>query len=385
MLPKKTCTGCSACMSICPKNCICMTRNTDGFLYPKIDTKVCVNCGLCEKICPVIKEKNQEQQNQEQQNHPTTYAASILNEEVRKNSSSGGIFTVIAEQIIESNGMVYGAAFSEDLSVKHIGVTNTSDLDKLRRSKYVQSDLNGCFKEIKEQLENNTTVLFSGTPCQVGGLLSYLQKPYENLITLDFVCHGVPSPKVWEEYLSYQEKAYNSKIIEVNFRDKSKGWKTSSISLVFKNGKNYKKGFGEDTYMKAFLSNISLRSSCYGCKYKSTNRKSDLTLADYWGIDKVNPSLDDNKGLSMVLVQSKKGEELLNKARNSITLTETDVTEVFTYNPCIIKSVYEHNFRQYFFNRLGKTDFQKLVNNCLSPSYLTRLHRKLLQLKGGEN
>lgn len=379
MLPKKTCTGCSACMSICPKNCICMTRNTDGFLYPKIDAKVCVNCGLCEKICPVIKEKNQEQQN-----HPTTYAASILNEDVRKNSSSGGIFTAIAEQIIENNGIVYGAAFSEDLSVKHIGVTNTSDLDKLRRSKYVQSDLNGHFKKIKEQLENNTTVLFSGTPCQVGGLLSYLQKPYENLITLDFVCHGVPSPKAWEEYLGFQEKAYNSKVTEVNFRDKSKGWKNCSISLGFENGKIYIKKFRQDPYMKAFLSNISLRSSCYECKFKSVNHKSDITLADYWGIDKVNPSLDDNKGLSMVLVQSKKGEELLNKVKNSITLAETDVTEVFPYNPCIIKSVYEHNFRKYFFNRLGKTDFQKLVNNCLSPSYLTRLHRKLIQLKGGE-
>lgn len=379
MLPKKTCTGCSACMSICPKNCIGMIPDANGFLRPETDTKVCINCGLCEKICPVLKEKTEKQQKT-----PSTYAARILNEDIRKNSSSGGVFTAVAEHIIKNKGIVYGAAFTENLSVKHICVTEKSDLDKLRRSKYVQSDLNGCFKKIKEQLENNTTVLFSGTPCQVEGLLSFLQKPYNNLITVDFVCHGVPSPKVFEEYLGYQEKAYNSKVTEVNFRDKSNGWKFSSIRLNFENKKTYVKTFWQDPYMKAFLANICLRSSCYDCKFKSVNHKSDITLADYWGIDKINPSLDDDKGLSLVLVQSEKCKDLLNAVKNNITITNTDVTEVFPYNPCIIKPVEEHNFRQYFFKRLGKTDFCKLVNDCLSPSYITRLHRKLMQLKGGD-
>lgn len=379
MLPKKTCTGCSACMSICPKNCICMTRDTNGFLYPKIDTKICVNCGLCEKICPVLKEKSQEQQNA-----PITYAASILNEDVRRNSSSGGIFTAVAEQIIENSGIVYGAAFSEDLSVKHIGVTNTSDLDKLRRSKYIQSDLNGCFQRMKERLENNTTILFSGTPCQVEGLLSYLQKPYKNLITIDFVCHGVPSPRVWEEYISYQENAYNSKINKVNFRDKSSGWKNFSIRLDFENQKTYLKIFGQDPYMNAFLSNISLRACCYNCKYKSLNHKSDITIADYWGIDKIKPDIDDDKGLSMVLLNSEKGKKILNSVNNCITLNKTDVRDIFQYNPCLIESVTEHNFRQYFFKKLGKKDFKKLVNDCLSPSYIVRLQRKLIQIKGGD-
>lgn len=374
MLPERNCTGCTACVSICPKTCINMIADNNGFLYPKTDTEKCINCGLCEKTCPVTATKTQNDTVA-----PITYAAKINNDDIRKKSSSGGIFTAVAERIIENNGIVYGAAFTENFSVKHIGITEKDGLELLRRSKYVQSDLNNCFPIIKERLENGKTVLFTGTPCQVSGLLSYLKKPYDNLVTLDFVCHGVPSPIVWKAYLDYQKKKHNSKVTDVNFRDKCNGWKKSSVRLDFENGETYLKPFGEDHFMKAFLANIILRDSCYECQNKGLHRNSDITVADYWGIDKTDPSVDDDKGLSMVLVQTDKGAKILNAIRDKITLRDTDVTQAIPYNPCLVKSVAPHNFRQYFFNRLEKKDFEKLVNDCLSPSYLNRLHRKLMQ------
>ncbi len=374
MLPIRNCTGCTACVSICPVGCISMLADTKGFLHPQIDTAKCINCGLCEKICPITVTKEQNDTSL-----PLAYAAKINDDEIREKSSSGGIFTAVAEQIIENEGIVYGAAFAKDFSVKHISVKGKKDLDLLRRSKYVQSDLNNCFTEIKEHLEKGEAVLFTGTPCQVTGLLSYLKKPYDNLTTLDFVCHGVPSPMVWKAYLDYQQKKYNSKITKLNFRDKSKGWKKSSIRLDFENGDTYSKPFGEDPFMKAFLANLILRSSCYHCQNKSLHHNSDLTIADYWGIDKIDAAIDDDKGLSLILAQTERGSKILDSINHKITLHTTDISKAIPFNPCLINSVAPHNFINYFYNRLGKKDFSELVNACLSPSYTSRLHRKLLQ------
>lgn len=373
MLPVKSCTGCTACMSICPKGCISMLADKKGFLHPETDTSVCIKCGLCEQTCPVTEAKT------ENDTIPTINAAKIINDDIREKSSSGGIFTAVAEHIIEKGGIVYGAAFAKDFSVEHIAITEKDDLDLLRRSKYVQSNLKNSFTEIKEHLINNKTVLFAGTPCQVTGLLAYLRKPYDNLITLDFVCHGVPSPLVWKTYLDYQEKKHASKVTNVNFRDKSNGWKNSSIRLDFENGDTYLKPFGKDPFMNVFLTNLILRDSCYHCENKGLHHNSDITVADFWGIDKIDSSMDDDKGSSLLLVQTNKGAKILKDISHTITLWETDISKAIPYNPCLLKSVEEHNFRSYFFNRLGKTDFSKLVDGCLSPSYINRLHRKLLQ------
>ena len=379
MLPVKDCTGCGACSHICPKNCINMVADNNGFLYPQINNDKCVNCSLCEKTCPVLNKKENECIIS-----VTAYAAKINEESIRKQSSSGGVFSVIAEKVLKNNGIVYGAAFDENFVVKHIGISSIDDLDLLRRSKYVQSDLNNSFKDVESYLKNGKNVLFSGTPCQVEGLLSYLKKPYENLITMDFVCHGVPAPDVWEYYKTLLEKQYNASITDVNFRDKSLGWKNSSLRVEFENGNVYCNTFRNDPYMKAFLANFDLRESCYSCKFKNTIHKSDITVADFWGIDKIKPEIDDDKGLSLLLANTEKGSSLITGIQNQLTLTKEDVEKFFPYNPCIIKPAPKHNFSQYFLSNYNKGDFSKTVEDCLNPSYVTRLKRKILQIKSGE-
>ena len=379
MLPTKECTGCGACAHICPKACINMVPDKNGFLYPQVNNDKCVNCGICEKNCPVLNKTEQEIPI-----NTNCYATKTNDETIRKQSSSGGIFSVIAEKILENNGIVYGAAFDESFVVKHIGISSINDLDLLRRSKYVQSDLNNSFSAIKQHLDDGKAVLFTGTPCQVEGLLSYLRKPYSNLITMDFVCHGVPSPAVWEHYKAYLEKQYNSSITNVNFRHKSSGWKNFSILIEFENDNYYCNTFGNNSYMKAFLANMDLRESCYTCKFKSTNHKSDITVADFWGIDKINPAIDDDKGLSLLMVNTDKGNTLLKNIKNNLTLTKTDIEKSFSYNPCIIQPSVKHNFREYFLSNYNKGHFEKLVNNCLNPSYIIRLKRKLYQIKNGD-
>lgn len=379
MLPTKDCTGCSACVHICPKSCISMLADTNGFLYPLINNDLCVKCGICEKNCPVLN-KTQE----EIKDNIISYATKANNNTIRENSSSGGIFSVIAEKVLESNGIVYGAAFDENFTVKHISISSLDDLDLLRRSKYVQSDLNDSFLGVEKNLKNKKTVLFTGTPCQIEGLLAYLKKPYENLITMDFVCHGVPSPKVWEYYKNILQKQYNSPITNVNFRDKSLGWNNSSVRLEFENGNVYCNTFHQDPYMKAFLANLDLRECCYTCKFKSLKHKSDITVADYWGIDKIAPTLNDDKGISFVLINSNKGVKLFTEIEESLTLTKTDAEKCLPFNPCIIKPATKNNFSDYFLYNYKKGDFAKTVNDCLNPSYIVRLKRKILQITNGD-
>lgn len=381
MLPEKNCTGCGACMATCPESCIKMLPDKDGFFIPEVNLEKCINCKMCEEVCPALHAADVTVEGEA----PLAFAATAVDDFTREKSSSGGMFTAVAEKVLEKGGVVYGAAFSKDFSVEHTAVFKASDLDKLRRSKYVQSDLKNSFKEIKAFLNNNKTVMFCGTPCQAAGLAAYLKKPYDNLITVDFVCHGIPSPKAFKSYIDCKEKAYKSTLTAVNFRDKSTGWKNFSVRLDFENDGVYLKQFGSDSYMKAFLANISLRPCCYNCKFKLFNHKSDLTLADFWGASKVLPGTDDDKGVSLVTVQTPVGKQLVDEISENINTVDVNVLEAVQYNPCIANSVSEHNFRQYFFNRLGKTDFEKLVKSCLEPSYFARLYRKLLQLKSEEN
>ena len=379
MLPIKDCTGCSACAHICPKNCISMLPDNYGFLYPQINNDLCVKCGICEKNCPVLNKVEQENVL-----NTNAYSAKANNENIRNQSSSGGVFSVIAEIVLKNNGIVYGAAFDENFVVKHIGIASIDDLDLLRRSKYVQSDLNNSFSLVESNLKDGKTVLFTGTPCQVEGLLSYLKNPYDNLITMDFVCHGVPAPNVWEQYKTHLEKQYNSSVTDVNFRDKSLGWKKPSLRIEFQNGNVYCNAFGNDPYIKAFLANLDLRNSCYTCNFKNTKHKSDITVADFWGIDKIDPAIDDDKGLSLLLVNTQNGITLINELEKELTLTKTNVEKASTFNPCIIKPAPMHNFRQYFLNNYNKCDFAKTVDSCLNPSYITRIKRKVLQIKNGD-
>ena len=374
MLPDIDCVGCGACANACPKSCLNMVADKCGFLHPEIQKDNCINCGACEKVCPVINK------NSKGKEPIQAYAIYAKKDNVRISSSSGGLFYTMAKYIIDNGGIVYGAAFDENLYLSHRGVDSVENLYLLQGSKYVQSDTKLCFIEIKKHLATNKPVLFCGTPCQVEGLLCYLKKPYDNLFTLDFICHGVPSPKAWQEYIKHQEKAFSSKVCSVSFRDKSNGWISFSSKLKFADKTEYLSVHHKDAYMKAFLQNISLRKSCYNCKFKSKNRNSDITMGDLWGIKNILPHITDDKGVSVAFVQSEKGKYLLGQVKDYLWLQEIPSDLAIANNSAMVKSVCEHNFGDYFFRNLGKQDFERLVEDCLNPSYYVRLKRKIISL-----
>lgn len=344
---KDLCCGCTACYSICPKNAIKMVRDNEGFLYPKVDKEKCVNCGMCKKVCPIL---NKAKLNEFK---PKAYLFQNSNEEIRKDSTSGGIFTAIGESVIKNNGIVYGATFDDNFVVNHIGVESADKLSKFRKSKYVQSNQNNCFKEIKQYLENGKLVCYSGTPCQVGGLRAYLRKDYENLILVDIMCHSVPSPLVFLKYKGYILKKMNAnKILNINFRDKSKyGYKYSMMTVETDNG-IYSQGIDTDPYLRAFFSDTSVRPSCYNCHFKTMKRVSDLTIWDCFNINEIDKSFDDDKGTTRVLVQSEKGEKLLENLDN-VRLKELDINVATNKVKEMTNSVNYNSKRKRFFENIN--------------------------------
>lgn len=318
---KENCVGCTACSQICPKRCITMQADEEGFQYPSVDTRQCIECGQCKTVCPTLHGSNG--------NMPQkVYAEKNRNEKIRTTSSSGGVFYELAKKFIENGGMVYGCAFDKNMIARHIGASTVAELDGLRNSKYVQSDLGDILSEVKKHLTAGDKVLFSGTPCQVAGLRNYLGKDYEHLYVVDVLCHGVPSPKLFADYLDDLSKQYgNGNPISVNFRNKKRGWKRLHMEVCFDNGKCHFVYSGFDRYEGLFLSNLSLRNCCYTCKFARAERLGDITLGDFWGIGKKYPKWDDDKGISVVMVNTSKG---LNIFKDSETLFESKEEEFDT-------------------------------------------------------
>lgn len=350
----KSCCGCQACAQACPRSCITMKPDKEGFSYPVIDETVCIRCGLCEKVCPVLQKKEKEQE------IPKAYGAYCRNEEVRRASSSGGVFTLLAEYVLEEDGVVYGATM-ENFQVKHIRVADRGGLAQLRGSKYVQSDINGTYVQAKADLEADKTVLFTGTPCQIEGLKAFLQKDYEKLFAVDIICHGVPSPMVWEKYVAFREKTAGSKAKHMVFRDKKDGWKAYGVSFSFADKTTYLRPYHEDIFMKAFLRDLCLRPSCYQCSFKKMNRVSDLTIADFWGADEVCPEMDDDKGTSLVILHSEQGEAIFRSISEQMRYMETDLTEALKHNPAMIRSAAEPRHRDDFMEKVHTQDLEALV------------------------
>lgn len=347
MEDKSKCCGCSACEQICPVRCIKMKEDKEGFLYPEIDKERCIHCKKCERVCPIkypnIKNKKTK-----------TYVGYARNEKIRKKSSSGGIFSLLAESVLEQNGVVFGAAFDHHFRVHHIAVTTMEELKKLRGSKYLQSRIENTFCETKEYLNEGRIVLYSGTACQIEGLQKYLEKSYDNLLTVDVLCHGVPSPKIWKLYLEQLKEKYNSKIEKIHFRDKRNGWKQYAVRVQFENAKSYSMPFEKDKFMSMFLSNINLRPSCHDCQFKEIPRASDITLGDCWGIENYMPDMDDDGGTSVILVHTSKGEELLNQVKKSIILKEAELDKALPPISDSRKSVRAHPNRKKYWNALLK-------------------------------
>ncbi len=355
------CNGCSACANVCPKNCVTMKADDLGFLYPQIDNELCINCGICEKTCPVFNKTVME-------SLPKTYALKNKDTDIVYKSSSGGAFTAISEEIIRNGGVVFGVAFSEDFkSVRHIAVENSNDLSLLRGSKYVQSEIGDSYFKAKEYLKNGRQVFFTGTPCQIEGLLSYLKKPYDNLLTQDIICHGVPAPEVWKNYIEQHETEYDSKIKNVDFRYKGTGWATYSVLMTFENGKKYCVKNSQDPYMKGFIDNIDLRSSCYDCAFKTASRKADITLADFWGVWKLHPEFYSENGVSLVLCHSEKGNAIINSIANRVDIIEADPQKALEFNSAATKSVPHNHQRESFIKDFKELPFDEVMKKYCTP------------------
>lgn len=372
ILDKSKCSGCHACLNICPKQCIDMQEDNEGFWYPQVDRDTCINCGLCEKVCPIIN-------NKERVNDTEAYACINKDEKIRIKSSSGGIFTLLAESTINNDGVVFGAGFDEELNLVHSYTDNIEGLEKFRGSKYLQSRIGESYKKVKEFLEKDIKVLFSGTPCQISGLWSYLGKEYENLICIDIICHGVPSPKVFKLYRTELEKKYGSTTQRIAFRCKDYGWKLFSVLLSFNNNTEYRKDLNNDVYMKGFLQNLYLRPSCYDCKSKTLNKLSDITIADFWGIQNIKPELDDDKGISLVLINSNKGKKIFNKLYDKMIVKEVNYNEAIKYNISAVKSVDINPKSNKFFEKLDfyENNISKLITKYTKVSHIKRCYRKI--------
>lgn len=369
IVDKKDCCGCGACAQRCPRKCISMQTDKEGFVYPVVDTTKCSDCGLCNKVCPVI--------NQQAEQHPiATYAAINSNNMVRELSSSGGIFTLLAQETINNGGIVFGAVFNEDWEVEHIYVDNANDLKRLRGSKYVQSNIGNSYSMAEKFLKEGKEILFSGTPCQVAGLKKYLRKEYKNLKTVDFVCHGTPSPLVWKKYLEEICRINNiSNITDIQFRNKAEGWKNYSFQIKYTNNNGDEQEFreiqNENLFMKCFLSNLCLRPSCHQCPARSGKSGSDITLGDLWGAAQICPEMDDDKGLSLVMMR--KEQELPKSDR-----IEIPYNEALKYNPSISTNVAVPHKRSKFFRLAHKNGVCVATETCTKQNKLDVIWDKVV-------
>ena len=365
---KHNCCGCSACANACPKACIVLQSDEQGFLYPAVDGSVCIDCGLCEKVCPFLVSVEAK--------HPLqAYAAINPSDSERLHSSSGGIFTMLMHETLNNRGVVFGAAFDKDWNVCHISIEKKEDIPLLQGSKYVQSDMGCIYKSVKEYLKTGRKVLFSGTACQIAGLKGYLQKDYENLLLVDVVCHGVPSPKIWRDYL----KKFGDSIKKVSFRDKKNGWLNYDFAIGFSNKTEYRESHNSNLFMQGFIHDLYNRPSCHNCKLKAGRCRSDITLGDFWGIELFLPALDDDKGVSIVTANTAKGETAI--ASLSLTPIKVDYDRVVSRNITLVVPTPESKWEHVFWSRYNNNgDLLGCIAYVLRkkrPSFIYRLCRKL--------
>ena len=350
---EEKCCGCTACKQICPKAAISWTQNNEGFSLPEVDLSKCIECGLCEKVCPMV---------HSEKTLPSfpgdAFGAVNKNPIQLKASSSGGIFSLIAEYLFNNNGIVYGASFDENMQLRHIGIRRAEELYLLQGSKYLQSQNNDVYSEIRTELNKGTLVYYVGTGCQVAGLRLFLRKDYPNLLTSDILCHGTPSQKVFDGVIEYLESKYKGKVVAYKFRDKSVwGWScNSSSSRVKKGNKVTYIGFDEiqDGYFNAFIQAENYREACYVCPFAKDRRAGDITLGDFWGVEKYYSVPDISKGVSAIMVNSEKGEMVLSEIRQKVQLYPCQLSEISEINRTLIRPTLRPEGRNTFFEKFQK-------------------------------
>jgi coenzyme F420-reducing hydrogenase beta subunit len=361
---KSKCCGCSACVQVCPKQCISFNEDTKGFLYPVVNKDLCIDCGLCEKVCPFL--------NLSDPRKPVKVLAAINpNEEIRMKSSSGGIFTMLAEAVIDEGGVVFGARFDKNWEVMHDYTETKEGLDTFRGAKYTQSKIGITYKEAKDFLIQGRKVLFSGTGCQIAGLRLFLHKEYDNLLMVEIACHGVPSPAVWRAYLDDVTKGNKNKINSINFRDKRNGWNEYGLTIEKDDDIIYELS-ANNRYMQSFLKNLCLRPSCVNCPVKQGASGTDLIIGDFWGVESIHPEIYDNKGCSFVVVNSDKGKEQIVQI-NTKNL-EITYEEGWRYNPCLVQSSAESRYAPIFWRQFHKKGVMA-INSTLKIFCSNRIQR----------
>lgn len=365
------CNGCHACYSICPVKAIDMKADKEGFLRPYIDYKKCISCLKCEKSCPILNPLLLNRKN------PKAFAAYHLNSKKREISSSGGIFLAIAEQILEENGVVFGVKLNTKFEIIHSFTENIEGVYNFIGSKYVQSCVGNTFIEVKQFLLKGRKVLFSGTPCQIAGLKKYLFKEYENLLCVDIICHGVPSPKLFVNYKNYLETENKSLITNFKFRTKNNGWKQKATIISFENNKKLIENKEHNIFSRLYLKDVSLRNSCYQCDFKTIGRISDITLADFWGVEKNLPELNDDKGVSLILIHSKKGENIFNNCK--IFKKEVDIQRSLISNPSAFSSSRKPLRRYFFYVDLEKDEFKSVISKYSNDNFIIKTYNKIVK------
>lgn len=359
---KSACCGCSACVQRCPVHCIAMHDDEEFFPYPLADASKCINCHLCEKVCPVI-----------HQGDPRTplevLAAKNLNDTYRLSSSSGGLFTSLAEHVIEKGGVVFGACWNEEWKVKHDYTENLQGLSNFRSSKYLQSVIGDSFLKAERFLKAGREVMFTGTPCQIAGLKLFLRRDYKNLLTVDVICHSVPSPGIWQQYLTEKLQQLKWRIADIrhiSFRNKKKGWKNYSIIIKNKDGRTFSETSSKNPFMRGFLANLYTRPSCFACPAKELKSGSDITLGDYWGIAITQPELDDDKGVSAVVVNTEKGQAYL-QAIKGVGMSTASWKDLCKRNPAIIHSTTPNRLKEEFWNKRNTSIEARIKKLCKRP------------------
>lgn len=367
---KSECCGCEACRSVCPRQCIVMKRDDEGFLYPEVAIAECIDCGLCKAVCPM-------RYPGEGRRPEAVFAARNSDNALRLASSSGGIFTRLAEQVLDRGGVVFGARFDETWNVVHSYAQSREELARFRGSKYVQSRIGDSFRQTEQFLKEGRLVLFSGTPCQIAGLRRFLRREYGNLLTVDVVCHGVPSPKVWQRYLEERTSGGAGEITGISFRDKQHGWHEYRLSI--KAGARELTSVDADRaiYSRLYLYELISRPSCHHCPVKGGRSGSDLTLGDFWGIERVDPAFDDNKGCSAVLLNNPAWESLL----RGIETRQVTYEQVLQGNPALECSTKPSINRSYLFHLLRKRyTISEIHRRCFDRSPLRRILRHLYRI-----
>ena len=366
------CCGCEACAQRCPRQCIAMHADAEGFLYPRVDTAACIDCGLCEQVCPVLRPAAPRKP-------AAVYAAKNPDERIRTESSSGGIFTLLAEETVRAGGVVFGARFDETWKVVHDSTETIEGLAAFRGSKYVQSRIGNCFARAEEFLKQGRQVLFSGTPCQIAGLNRFLRRSYDNLLTVDVVCHGVPSPLVWRRYLD--EIGGGTTVSRISMRDKSTGWGNYSIRIDANERNLVDEPAARNAYMRGFLADLYLRPVCHACPAKGGRSGSDLILGDFWGIRQVHPHFADDKGVSLLQTYSEQGNRRIEALHMECRAASHE--QALAGNPAIERSIPEPKQRKTFWDSFGAgdTDLRRTVADITRHMGPSRASRILTALK----